>query len=138
MSKNRSLSKQEIAFIARHFEDIFKNLPGWAYIKDIHGVYIICNTNLAKDFGFTSPDDLIGKSDFDLASSTQAKLLRDIDIKIMESGEPEFLEEVGTKTDGTPITYLTRRIPIKDKNNHVKGILRTSEDITNLKKQKKS
>jgi PAS domain S-box-containing protein len=113
---------------------IFESLPGRAYIKDKNGIYLMCNKELIRDCGFSSPRDLVGKTDYDLPSKEQADLLRKVDIQVMESGQPLILEEPGTHMDGTPAVYRTRKIPIKDDNGNIMGIFGLSDDITQEKK----
>src|SRR5476651_266766 len=48
------------------FDLIIENLPDQIYLKDAESRFILCNTPVALNAGYKSPEDIIGKTDFDL------------------------------------------------------------------------
>ncbi|MGD9152297.1 MAG: PAS domain-containing protein [Gammaproteobacteria bacterium] len=116
-------------------ETIISLLPGHVYWKNKNGIYLGCNKNQARDLGFSSPDDIIGKSDFDLSSKTEAELVRNNDLNVMTSGQPKIVEEPGRSIAGKKIVYLTHKVPLYNQNKEVIGILGISLDITDAKKE---
>ncbi len=54
---------------------IIDQLPGSVYWKDLQGQIIGCNLAQAQALGFSSPKDVIGKTDFDFLSPVKQKKL---------------------------------------------------------------
>ena len=60
-----------------YLDNIIKHFPGFLYWKDKNLIYRGCNLNFSKAAGFNSPQDIIGKTDYDLAwGGTEAELFR--------------------------------------------------------------
>ncbi len=119
------------------FENIIANMPGNVYWKDINGFNLGCNNNLAKALGYSKPAELKGKTDYDFYPKDKADILRKNDDKILATGLPKIIEEKGENKDGKTQTYLTNKIPLKDKNNRIIGLLGVSIDITDQKEMEK-
>ena len=66
---------------------IMNNIPQAVFWKDRNLVYLGCNRAFAEDTGFSSPEEVIGKTDFDMPWKEQAELYRADDRLVMESGE---------------------------------------------------
>ncbi|MCX6160035.1 MAG: PAS domain-containing sensor histidine kinase [Ignavibacteriae bacterium] len=115
-------------------EEIINAIPVRVFWKDRNLIYLGCNTVFARDAGFTSPKDIIGKDDYKMAWHEQAELYRSDDRKVIESGCSKFLiEEPQTTPEGNTITLLTSKIPLRNSNGEVIGILGTYMDITERK-----
>lgn len=117
----------------KYYKDIINLLPGHIYWKDKEGRFLGCNLEQAVDAGFSSPDEMIGKTDYDMPWSIQAEYLRNIDRSIMNSRESTTLEELFELPDGTRKIYLSRKIPLYNEAKEVSGILGISVDISELK-----
>ncbi len=70
-------------------------MQGHFYWKSKEGSYLGCNSAVAKAAGFNTAEDIIGKTDHDVLNKEQADILRATDLRIMNSGIPEILEEPG-------------------------------------------
>ena len=71
-----------------------------------------------------SPDELIGKDDFQMPWREQAELYRADDRKVMHSGMPKIgYEEQQTTPDGKTIWLRTSKVPLHDANGKVIGVL---------------
>ena len=100
--------------------------------KDLN--YLGCNLVFAKDAGEVNSANIIGKNDFQLCWSDQAKLYRADDFQVMESCIPKlFFEEQQTTTDGSIIWLSTSKVPLYDKHNKVVGVIGLYEEITTRK-----
>lgn len=106
---------------------------GNIYWKNKEGRYIGCNKNQLAIPGFSSLDELIGKTDFDLYSKEIAHKIREIDIYVMESKKEQVLEEIGVNIQGKKAIYLTTKSPLFDSENNLVGIVGVSIDITQKK-----
>lgn len=112
------------------FEQIVKNAPGHVYWKDKDGVYLGCNLQQAISYGFKSPKDVIGKSDFDILDHETAEMLRKNDLEVMNSRKAHVLEESTECLTNKKQTFLSHKTPLIDAKGEVAGILGVSLDIT--------
>lgn len=116
-------------------EGILNALPARVFWKDRDGVFVGCNDALAKDAGYGSARDIVGKTDFDMPWRDQAEGYREHDRRVMESGLPELLiEEAQTTPGGTTITLLTSKVPLRSASGEVTGVLGTYMDISDRKR----
>lgn len=115
-----------------HFlQSLVANIPLRIFWKDRDSRYLGCNAEFAKISGHLNPDELIGKTDFDMSWKSQAEQYRADDDAVMESGEPQLdYEEVRTTDDGKTFWVRTSKVPLRDENNYIIGILGVSQDIT--------
>ncbi|MDO9152018.1 MAG: PAS domain S-box protein [Methylotenera sp.] len=113
---------------------VIDTAPVRVFWKDRDLRYLGCNTLFAKDSGLAHPQDLIGKDDFQMSWATEAALYRADDQAVMDSGVAKlFYEEQQTTKDGSAIWLRTSKVPLKDEQNGVVGILGMYEDITQHK-----
>jgi PAS domain S-box-containing protein len=112
-------------------EGIINAIPARVFWKDRNLVYLGCNTEFARDAGFTDPRDIVGKDDFALAWQDQAELYRADDRAVIDTRCPRMLiEEPQTTPDGRTITLLTSKIPLKDHRDEIIGVLGVYLDIS--------
>ncbi|MHB0998605.1 MAG: PAS domain S-box protein [Armatimonadota bacterium] len=103
--------------------------------KTKDSVFLGCNSRFASDAGLPSPNDIIGKTDYDMPWKQQAELYRDDDRIVIETGIPKLnYEEPQTTPDGRTIWLRTSKIPLRDDDDRIIGVLGTYEDITDQKK----
>ena len=115
-------------------EGIVESVPIRVFWKDRDLRYLGCNNLFAKDAGLSGPDELIGKTDFDLSWKDQAALYREDDLRVMKSGMPRLgYEEPQTTPDGKTIWLRTSKVPLRDDSQEVIGILGIYDDITRQK-----
>ena len=112
-----------------YLNNIVRNVPGAIYWKDINGVYLGCNDFEAKIVGLQSPDEIVGKTDYDLPWRNNADILRYTDNRVMESQLPKELIE-SSIIDGKRLIMLSNKAPLYDEQGKVIGIIGTSIDIT--------
>ncbi len=111
---------------------ILDNIPLYICWKDRNSVYLGGNLNNARLAGFDSPEELVGKTDFDLPwTKEEAELFRECDRRVMEADAPEYhIIEAIHKADGKRAWLDTSKIPLHDARGNVIGILAAIEDIT--------
>lgn len=109
-------------------------LQGSIYVKDKKGVYLNCNLFQAQMAGFTKPEEVIGKTDYDLPWKYSADNIRSTDERIMKTGVSEELEESGLLADGSEIIMLSQKSPLYNAYGKIIGIMGVSLDITHRKK----
>ena len=121
----------ELAGASQMLQMVMDTIPVRIFWKSEDLVYLGCNSLFAKDAGRKSPGELLGKSDYDMGWREQADLYRNDDMEVMRSGNPKLgYEEPQTTPDGKKIWLRTSKIPLRDINNRIIGILGTYEDIT--------
>ncbi|MEH2317318.1 trifunctional serine/threonine-protein kinase/ATP-binding protein/sensor histidine kinase [Nostoc sp.] len=111
---------------------IIDNIPQSVFWKDRNSVYLGCNHNFAQASGVGLPENVISKTDYDLSwTGEESASYVECDRRIMESGQGELnIIERLQQADGKQIWSNTNKIPLKDREGNVFGILGTSEDIT--------
>jgi PAS domain S-box-containing protein len=115
-------------------EGIINAIPVRVFWKDNNLVYLGCNAAFAHDAGFADPKDIIGKDDYQMAWRAQADLYRDDDRQVIESGCAKLLaEEPQTNPQGDALTLLTSKIPLRDSQGEISGVLGSYLDITDRK-----
>ncbi len=111
---------------------VIDNIPQYIFWKDGQGRYLGCNQNYARLAGVASPQEIKGKSDFDLAwGLDKAHDLRRADTIVVRSGQPQLHElEPVSLPQGRTLWMEANRIPLRGGEGQVVGLLGTFEDIT--------
>lgn len=115
-------------------QQIIELLPGHIYWKDVEGHILGCNTEQAHDLGFELPEEVIGKTDYDITTKENADAIRAIDIRVMQNGIGEVEEESFVRKNGTTMFFLSKKDPLRDSKGNIIGVLGISIDITDRKK----
>jgi PAS domain S-box-containing protein len=112
------------------------NLPLNVYIKDLDSRKILVNKSECDFIGVDSPNEILGKNNFDLYDEEMAQRLREEDLKVMKNQSPMLAkEEVVVKKDGTEVPMLISKIPLKDIKGQTYALLGISMDISTLKQK---
>jgi diguanylate cyclase (GGDEF)-like protein/PAS domain S-box-containing protein len=110
---------------------ILDNIPQNVFWKDRDGVYEGGNRALLAETGLQSMDELIGKTDADLRWKEQADDFRKVDLEVMTSGLARMrMQATDVRRDGSECWIETSKIPLKDDQGKVVGVLAVTEDIT--------
>lgn len=113
---------------------VLDTIPVRVFWKDLESRYLGCNRPFALDAGLESPEEIVGKTDFEMGWAQQAELYRGDDRLVMETGRPKLgYEEPQTTPDGRRIWLLTNKVPLRDVDGRIKGVLGTYADITEIK-----
>jgi PAS domain S-box-containing protein len=106
------------------------NLPDFIYAKDAECRFLLANASVARHMG-TTPENLLGKTDFDFFPPDLAAAYSEDERRVMRSGEALInREEAGIDANGNAITILTTKVPLRDEQGRVVGILGIGRDIT--------
>lgn len=100
--------------------------------KNLH--YLGCNLAFAIDAGKSSPQEVIGKDDYQMGWVAQAELYRADDRAVITSGIARLSYEEPQQTPSGQVIWLrTSKIPLMNSSNESLGILGIYEDITERK-----
>ncbi len=136
-SVNVTEAKQQTLDKLSMLEDIIAVMPGNVYWMDKNGVYLGCNDNQAKVIGLESRKDIIGKRNIDLPGFLISEALDPINKEVMGKCKTIVTEEPAVLPDGTRLTVLSSKVPIRNNRNEVIGMVGISIDITDRKKAEK-
>ncbi|HEV58197.1 MAG TPA: PAS domain S-box protein, partial [Phycisphaerales bacterium] len=114
---------------------VLDTIPVRVFWKDRQECYLGCNRLFAQDAGLEDPDQIRGKTDFDLPWKDQADLYRHDDAEVMATGRGRVnYEEPQTMPDGRRAILQTSKVPLRDDDGSVIGVLGTYEDVTEHKR----
>lgn len=129
--KNATLD-QKLKATQSWYENLIALMPGHIYWLNKNNEFMGCNNEQAKSANLESRREIVGKTNFDMPWKDQAAELNKNNELVMQSGEPQIREEYAMTIKG-PGTYLSHKVPLRDENNNIMGILGVSLDISNIK-----
>lgn len=128
-----SITKPKVLEI--YLQNIINNVPNFIFWKDNNSVFLGCNKEFALSAGLNSSEDIIGKSDYDMPWKEQADFFIADDKAIISTGNSKLnYEELQIQKNGTSKVMLVSKVPLRDEDNAVIGILGIYTDITERKK----
>jgi len=114
---------------------LIDNIPDFVYVKDTGSRFVVANLHVAEVAGVKAPEDLVGKTDFEIFPQEMASAFYEDEQNVFRSGQPIYnREERGTDAAGNEIDLLTTKVPIRDRNGQITGIAGIGRDITTRKK----
>jgi len=111
---------------------LLSNAPAMIYWLDKEGRFIIVNECFANLFN-KSPEDIKGKYLYDLYPENISDRIYDDNMEIIESKTPKYNIEEFLETPKGMIWVRTDKVPYKDINGEVMGIIGVLSDITHQK-----
>lgn len=133
LQKRLHALEEELSF----YHDMMNYIPGHIYWLDQNNRYLGCNEENAKNIGLHSRLDIVGKTNADLPWKAVAETIDQTNDEVMRSGEPATLKETGL-VNGVQSTFLSQKVPLKNKHNKTIGILGISINITEIEQLQKS
>ena len=133
-SRNKQ-TEEELYHSRQMLQLVLDTIPQRVFWKDRSCSYLGCNKSFAVDAGLNEPGEIIGKNDFELGWKEIAKLYRDDDTAVMTTGTAKLdFEEPQISATGDQLWLRTSKVPLRDRDDNVIGILGTYEDITERKR----
>jgi PAS domain S-box-containing protein len=131
----RKRAEQALYSSQNMLQTVLDTIPAAVFWKDRDFRYLGGNRTWLDAVGIKSSAAVVGKSDYDLPwEQAQADSFREDDRKVMESGIPENnIIEPFLRADGTNAWARTNKVPLRDADGNVIGVLGTYEDITERK-----
>ena len=133
----RPVSDIENCVLSQSFLNLFEDIKNVLFfVKDKDGTLVHGNLRLAKHMGFSHPDEIVGKTDFDIFPIEMAQGYRNDDIMVLKSGEEKkSIIELFPNYLGDPSWFSTHKIPLFDRKGNIWGlcgILQRYEDSLKL------
>lgn len=127
-------AEERLAIERNILRTVTDNIPDSIFAKDTEGRYQLSNKAFARLHGVKAPDELIGKTAFDLFPRERAAALHTEDLGVMKS-RGAILESERTAKDpeGNTIWLQTTKVPLVDDNENVVGIVGLHRNITRRK-----
>ncbi len=114
---------------------VINSSPQAFFWKDRNSVYLGCNQVFADNVGLETPEQIVGKTDFDLPFSREdSEGYRADDAAVMQNNRPMLHKtELQRRDDGKATWIDTSKVPLLDSEGSVYGVLGIVEDITERK-----
>jgi len=125
-------AKQKLEEKDRFLQHVLDNVPQRLFWKDCNGTFIGCNRAGAKSIGLGSPNEIIGKTDFDIyANHEDSDYFFRLDQGVMENGAPLFHHLMQRQLPDGKMAWLDlTKVPLHDGMGQVNGLLISHEDRT--------
>lgn len=112
---------------------LIDSTPDYIFIKDADGKFVISNEAHARAGNLTA-SQLIGKTAFDVFPPDLAEQFHADDMEIIESGQELLnLERTTVDSQGNFKTVLTSKVPLRNSEGTITGLVGISRDITERK-----
>ena len=129
--KNRT---QQLAESQSTLQTVLDTIPTRVFWKDIHGAYRGCNQLFALDAQIEDINELIGKHDDELDWLNNVVSNENEDKEIIKTGNSIIDREEFTDNEGKQTWWEVTKVPLKDSDNNIIGMLCSYIDITERKR----
>ncbi len=117
------------------FMELMRHMPDAIYFKDRSSRFLMISHSLADLHGFGDPEIAIGKTDFDFFSKDQATRMFREEQEIIATGRAIIGEvEHEIMANGQELWFSTTKLPLRDREGNIIGILGISRNITKEKR----
>ncbi len=122
--------KDILTFQNELLQDFVNNIPDSIYFKDIEGRIVFANASYVKCLGL-SPQDVLGKTDFDLLPAHLAERIQRDTQKVIRSRKPLIDKVDKVATPQGEVSYMSSTmIPRFNARNKCIGVMGIMRDIT--------
>jgi PAS domain S-box-containing protein len=130
----RKQAEDTIARERQLLRTLIDRLPETFYIKDLDSRFLVANEAQARQCGKGTPSQMLGLSDADLFPAELAAEFRAEELKVF-AGEP-LIDHENTVVfpDGREHTVLTTKLPFRDSEGRICGLVGIGHDITERKR----
>ncbi|GAA0574143.1 PocR ligand-binding domain-containing protein [Rhizomicrobium electricum] len=128
---NKEEANRELRESRHLLQTIIDTAPIRVFWKDRNLRYLGCNPVFAADAGKCCPDEVVGQDDSQMAWADQAEAYRQDDRAVIDSGVAKLsYDEPITTSDGRTTWIRTAKVPLRNQDNEIIGVLGTYDDIT--------
>jgi diguanylate cyclase (GGDEF)-like protein/PAS domain S-box-containing protein len=124
----------ELAYERDLLQILMDNVPVRIFFKDRATRFLRINRFLAQQFGLADPAEAVGRTDSDFYPEEMAREFREDDLTVLRTGSPLAGKEERISLPREPEKWaLVTKVPFRDREGRVIGIVGVSKDITELK-----
>jgi PAS domain S-box-containing protein len=117
------------------WQTLLDTSPDHIYFKDTQSRFIKSSKAQARQFGVESPDEMLGKTDFDFFDEAHARPAFEDEQEIIRTGRPMIAkEEREVWKDGHVTWASSTKMAMRDGAGKITGIMGISRDITERKR----
>ena len=131
----RKQTEAELTYERDLLRTLMDQSPDKIYFKDTQSRFIKAGKSHADMFKVASPEELVGRTDFDFFTEEHARSAFEDEQEIIRTGVP-VIDKVEKEVwqDGRGETWaLTTKMPFRDKDGRIIGTFGISKDLTSLK-----
>ena len=133
----RKRVEEELANERSVLRTLIDNLPDNIFVKDVESRFVISNLAHAHLLRAKTPDEIVGKTDFDIFPLELASSYYDDEQAVIQSGQPLLNREERTiDSEGKTRWLLTTKVPLRDDHGKVIGVAGINRDITEPKRMR--
>jgi PAS domain S-box-containing protein len=129
---------QENARLAQQYDllrTLIDSLPDNIFVKDRQSRFLVNNLAHVRTLGAVRPEEVLGKTDRDIFPAESANQYYADEEALMKSGQPLNREEsVVIPLTGETRWLQTTKVPLRDKQGAVVGLIGISRDVTERKR----
>jgi PAS domain S-box-containing protein len=127
-------AEEELRIERNLFKVLIDNQPDLIFYKGLNKKYILNNKAHLKFLGVETQEEALGKTIYDFRPADIADMYESDDDYVIATGEAIIGKERTVIIDDQEYWHISNRIPVKDNNGTLVGILGVSHDITNRKR----
>lgn len=133
----RKLAEEALKSNEELLRTVFDAMPHWVFVKDTDSRILMVNRQMAADYGLTQEEM---KNSFTtdkkhIGTSEEKDFFVGVDQQVIETGEGVHIPEEKMTLPNGEVHYLrTIKLPLKNADGKVVGLVGVAEDITERKK----
>ncbi|WP_276479601.1 PAS domain S-box protein [Paraflavitalea pollutisoli] len=144
--KQSEVEREQLLAEVKQSEELLRTVinstPDWIFIKDLGHRFLLVNQAFADSMNL-APQDFIGKNDLeigfpgDVVTGDAEKDIRGFwqdDEEVAQTGNAKFIQEEPSSINGKEQVMTTVKVPLRDSDGAVWGVLGFAHNITEQKK----
>ena len=117
------------------FKQLVDSAPVGIFWRDLKGVYLGCNKQLAESFGATV-EDMVGGNAANYMSAEETRRQSQLEEKMLKDHLPRIhVQQNIIRADGETRLFNVEKVPLYTENGEAYGILGVAEDITERRRK---
>jgi PAS domain S-box-containing protein len=103
------------------------------FVKDAEGRYLMVNQSLVERHGLKNKAQMIGRKPCEVCPGDFGRIPTEQDAQVLRTGRPIIERlELFWRRPNVPVWGLTSKIPMRDKQKRIVGLIGISKDLTTL------
>ncbi len=127
-------AQEELRQKQNQLSTLINTLPDWIWLKDMHGVYLLCNPSYCQHHGMTQ-EEMIGKTAEQLFGHQRSHGFLDRDRQAMAANGPIVYQEPIFRRNKSGLGYSELiKVAMRDAQGECVGVLGIGRDISERKR----